>query len=407
MENVHLPSKASDQGAYERKAGRLPRHLQDVLNLSTLEQAASRHWPKPMREYVLGAAEDNRSLHANRSDFSDYDWVTRVMVDVSQRTTQTTLWGHTYQAPFGIAPIGISALLAYDGDAVLAESARTAGIPMIMSGSSLTRLEEVYEKAPGTWFQAYLPGNGQRRKALIERIARAGYETLVVTVDIPVWANRENNIRAGFSLPVRPSASLAWQGLTHPRWLVQTFCKTLLLRGMPYFENSFAERGAPAFSAKAVRETAGRDHLQWSDLSAIRQQWRGQLVVKGVLSPHDARQAVSAGADGIIVSNHGGRQLDGAVSALRALPEIADAIGHQVSVMLDGGVRRGSDVLAALALGARLVFAGRPFISAAALGGHAGVAHAIELLRAEVDRNMAMLGVNDVRQLGPDRLRQR
>ena len=241
---------------------------------------------------------------------------------------------------------------------------------------------------------------------MIDRIAHAGFETLVITVDSPVWANRENNIRSGFSTPLRPSLRLAWDGLVRPRWLFGTLARTLLTTGMPYFENSFATRGAPILSRTAVRDTTGREHLNWAHIARIRRKWRGPMILKGILHPDDALRARQHGADGIIVSNHGGRQLDGAASALRVLPAILERVGD-LPVMLDGGVRRGTDVLKALALGARAVFAGRPFMYAAAAAGATGVNRAIQLLRDEVDRDLAMLGVNRLYELDTDFLIRR
>lgn len=367
--------------------------LAKVLCLSDFEELAKRKLPRPLFGFIAGAAEDNRSLDANLTAFDDFYFVPRVMVDVSARSQQIGLFGRTYAAPFGLAPVGISAFLAYDGDVVLAQAARRANVPAIMSGTSLIPMEEVAERAPGTWFQAYLPGDTTRIDPLIDRVARAGFETLVVTVDIPVWANRENNVRAGFSTPLRPSLRLAWDGAIRPRWLFGTMLRTLLARGMPHFENSFATRGAPILSRTAIRDTTGRDHLNWADIARIRRQWKGALVIKGVLNAEDAIRARGIGADGIVVSNHGGRQLDGATPALRVLPRVLDAV-PDLPVMVDGGFRRGSDVLKAVALGARCVFAGRPFIYSAVVGGQGGVQRAIQLLREEVDRNMAMLGVN-------------
>jgi L-lactate dehydrogenase (cytochrome) len=210
-------------------------------------------------------------------------------------------------------------------------------------------------------------------------------------------------VRTGFSTPLKPSLRLAWDGLTRPRWLAGTFMRTLLAHGMPHFENSFATRGAPIVSSSVLRDFSARDHLSWEHVARIRRQWPGTLIIKGILHPQDAALARQHGADGIIVSNHGGRQLDGAVSPLSALPAVAEAAGN-MTVMMDSGVRRGSDVLKALALGASFVFVGRPFNYAAAVGGEAGVSHAIGLLRAEVDRNMAMLGINHVQEMGPDLL---
>nr|WP_041655649.1 alpha-hydroxy acid oxidase [Achromobacter xylosoxidans] len=381
----------------------LPRALARMLSLDDFEAAAKRRLPRPIFGYVAGAAEDNQSLRGNRSAFAQYSFSPRVLVDVSRRTQQTEIFGRRYASPFGIAPMGISALSAYRGDIVLARAAREQGIPAILSGTSLIPMEEVIRAAPGTWFQAYLPGDPQRIDALVERARRAGYETLVLTVDIPVSANRENNVRTGFSTPLKPSLRLAWDGLTRPRWLAGTFMRTLLAHGMPHFENSFATRGAPIVSASVLRDFSARDHLSWEHVARIRSQWPGTLIIKGILHPQDAALARQHGADGIIVSNHGGRQLDGAVSPLRALPGVVAAAGG-MTVMMDSGVRRGSDVLKALALGASFVFVGRPFNYAAAVGGEAGVSHAIGLLRAEIDRNMAMLGINNLREMQADLL---
>lgn len=378
---------------------KLPRRLRPILSLADFEVAAKKVLPRPIFGYIAGAAEDEKSLAANRTAFDEVKFRPKVLVDVSGRSQATEIFGQRYASPFGIAPVGISAIAAYRGDVVLAQTAREERIPAIMSGTSLIPMEAVHEAAPGTWFQAYLPGDAARRDALIERIAAAGFATLVLTVDIPVWANRENNVRTGFSLPLRPSVRLAFDGVSRPRWLMQTFARTLLSSGMPHFENSFATRGAPILSASAIRDTTGRDHLNWTDIERIRQRWRGNLVIKGILNKCDAERAVALGADGIIVSNHGGRQLDGAVEPLAVLPEICESVAHKTTVMADSGIRRGGDVLKALALGARFVFLGRPFAYAASVGGAEGVRHAITLLRDEVDRNMAMLGALTLAQV--------
>jgi L-lactate dehydrogenase (cytochrome) len=374
--------------------------LRRVLSLDDFESHARRHLPRPVFGYVAGAVETNWSLGDNRAAFAEFGFLPRMLVDVSKRSTQAMLFGHRYAAPFGIAPLGISALYAYRGDLVLASAAADANIPMIMSGSSLIRLEEVAAKCPSTWFQAYLPGDVPAIVALVERVARAGFETLVVTVDSQVAGNRENNIRTGFSTPLRPTLRLAFDGISHPRWLCGTFLRTLACHGMPHFENNFATRGAPIVSPNVLRDYSDRGHLHWEHWHIVRRMWKGPLVIKGILDKADARLAREAGADGIIVSNHGGRQLDGAVAALRVLPGIVAAC-PDIPVMLDGGVRRGTDVLKALALGARFVFIGRPFAFAAAIGGTAGVAHAIALLSAEIERDMAMLGVNGLGELHP------
>ena len=381
----------------------MPKRIVENLCLEDFERAARRFLPRPIFEYIAGGAETNQSLQDNRLAFDEFGFVPRVLTDVSKRSQQTSLLGRTYAAPFGIAPMGISALFAYRGDLVLAKAATASNVPMIMSGSSLIPLEQVATEGPAEWFQAYLPGDVPRITALIERVARARFEILVITVDCQVAGNRENNIRAGFSTPLRPSARLAWDGVTHPRWLFGTFLRTLLRHGMPHFENNDATRGPPIVSPNILRDYSDRGHLNWQHLELVRRLWKGRLVIKGVLDAQDARIARETGAEGVIVSNHGGRQLDGAISALRALPSIVAAC-PDIPVMMDGGVRRGTDILKALALGARFVFVGRPFGYAAAIGGQEGVMHAIRLLSGEVQRDMALLGITTLAELGSHHL---
>lgn len=380
------------------QAGELPARLGHILCLDDFERAASRHLPKPVFAYISGAVERNYSLRANAAAFDRYEFVPRMLVGTSARSTATTLFGKRWSAPFGMAPMGICALSAYRGDLVLTQAAARENVPMIMSGSSLIRLEEVVQANPDAWFQAYLPGDEPSMIALVERVKAAGYRTLVVTVDANIASNRENNIRAGFSMPLRPSLSLAWEGITHPRWLFGTFLKTIARHGLPHFENNYARRGAPILSQNVLRDFSDRGHMNWNHFRMIRRLWPGHLVIKGILDVRDARLAVDSGADGIIVSNHGGRQLDGTVPPLRVLPGIVQAC-PEVPVMIDSGFRRGTDVLKAVALGAKFVFVGRPFNYAASVAGEDGVRKAIGLLREEVSRNMAMLGVNGLSEL--------
>jgi len=368
------------------------RRLARLLSLHDFEAAARRRLPRPIFGYVAGSVEDRVSERANRDAFADYVFRPRVLVDVSARSQEVELFGQRYSAPVGIAPMGIAALTAYRGDVVLARAARDTGVVNIMSGSSLIRLEDVMAEAPNTWFQAYLPGDEPRITALIDRVAAAGVQTLVVTVDMPVYANRENNVRAGFSTPIRPSLTLAWQGISRPRWLFGTFLRTLVQHGMPHFENNYATRGAPILSRSVMRDFAERGHLNWAHIARIRRRWQGVMIIKGIIDPRDAVRARELGMDGVIVSNHGGRQLDGTMAPLHALPDVVGEAGKMV-VMLDSGVRRGTDVLKALALGARCVFVGRPFNYAASVAGEAGVRHAIGLLQDEISRDLGLLGV--------------
>ncbi|MCD2514256.1 alpha-hydroxy acid oxidase [Comamonas endophytica] len=401
VEDYAAPSSSSPASA---GVPALPRRLRGILSLDDFEYAARDFLPKPIFAYVSGGCETNRSLQANRSAFADHAWQPRMLTDTSRRTLDTTLLGETYAAPFGIAPMGISALSAYRGDLVQAQAAAAANIPMILSGTSLIPMEEVVQANPRAWFQAYVPGEPERILLLLERVERAGFGTLVVTVDTPVSGNRENNLRAGFSTPLRPSLRLAWEGITHPGWLCGTALRTLLRHGMPHFENSQAKRGAPILSSTVTRDFGARDHLSWEHFDLIRRRWKGRLVIKGILHKDDAIQARDHGADGIILSNHGGRQLDGVVSPLRVLPGIVQALGPDYPVMIDSGFRRGNDVLLALALGAKFVFVGRPFNYAGAVAGAAGVRHAIAILGSEVLRNMALIGVTSPADLGREHL---
>ncbi|MBX4895480.1 alpha-hydroxy acid oxidase [Rhizobium bangladeshense] len=381
---------------------RSTRLCRDALCLDDFEMSARRHLPKPLFGYIAGATETNASLRHNAEAFQAYAFRPRVLLDVSRRSTETSLFGKTYAAPFGIAPMGISALMAYRGDIVLAQGADRSGIPMIISGSSLIPLEEIAAVSPQAWFQAYLPGEPDRIDALIDRVAAAGIGTLLLTVDTATLPNRENNVRAGFSTPLRPGLRLAWQGISHPRWTTGTFLRTIVRHGIPHFENSYATRGAPIISSNVTRDFGKRDHLNWSHLERIRKRWSGKLVVKGIMHPEDAARAANTGADGVIVSNHGGRQLDGTASPLQVLPEIAARVGDNIAVMIDGGIRRGTDIMKALALGACFVFVGRPFLYAAAVAGLPGVVRAADILKKELHGNMALLGVTRVTDISTD-----
>lgn len=405
LQDYPIASHTSPRGG--ASAWHVPKRLLPILSLADFEIEARRILPSPIFAYVSGGCETDRAMSGSEEAFLDYDWITRVFTDTSKRSLATTLFDERWAAPIGIAPMGISALSAYRGDLIQTQAARDAQIPAIMSGSSLIRLEEIAQANPKAWFQAYVPGEPAKIAALVDRVKAAGFKTLVVTADVPVSGNRENNVRARFSTPLRPSVRLAWDGITHPRWLLGTAIKTILRHGIPHFENSGATRGAPIIAANVLREFGARDHLSWAHIREMRERWGGRFIVKGILSPEDALMAREIGADGVIVSNHGGRQLDGAIAPLRALPAVVEALGPNYTVMIDGGFRRGSDVLMALALGAKFVFVGRPFNYAGTVGGQAGVTHAIGILATEMARNMAMLGVLSPSELGPSHLRRR
>lgn len=379
-----------------------PRVLRKILSLADFEDAARRYIPRPIFGYIVSGSETNSSIRANRDAYDDVAFVPRILVDTGERTQKTTLFGRTYDSPFGISPMGGNSLAAYQGDLVLARAAAQANIPMILSGAALTALEKVREAGPTAWFQAYLPGERGPITQLVERVARGGYDTLVLTVDVSVAANLEFGVRSGFRKPFRPTLRLAWDGITRPGWLFSVFARTLLLHGMPHVENMTGPR-SPVLAIGGERDRGRLDKLSWPHLELIRSLWKGNLVVKGILNREDARIARESGVDGIIVSNHGGRQLDGSIAPLRVLPSIAsEAAG--MTVMIDSSIRRGTDVLKALGLGAQFVFIGRPMLYAAAIAGEAGVHHAVRLLRDEIHRDMALLGITKLADMKRERL---
>jgi L-lactate dehydrogenase (cytochrome) len=389
----------------QRAESAVPPSLRKYLSLDDFEVAARRRLPKFLYGYIAGAVETDAALADNRRAFAEYGFVPRVLNDVSGRNQTTTLFGKSYAAPFGIPPMGSAALCAYRGDVVLTRAAAAMNLPMCLSASSLITLEDVRRENPAAWYQAYLAGDASRIEPLVDRVAAAGYDTFVVTADVPVSSNRENNIRNGFQVPLAITPRLAWDIATHPHWLFGVWARTLINYGMPHFENMDAVRGPPVLAKNLMRNIGKRDQLAWKHVELIRRRWKGKLVIKGLIAPADARIARESGVDGVIVSNHGGRQLDGTVSALRTLPEIARDAGG-MTVMLDGGIRRGTDVLKALALGAQFVFVGRPLLYAAMVGGEAGVSRALTLLRDEVDRDMALLGIRSIGEITPELVRK-
>ena len=389
----------------QRAESAVPPSLRKYLSLDDFEVAARRRLPKFLYGYIAGAVETDAALADNRRAFAEYGFVPRVLNDVSGRNQTTTLFGKNYAAPFGIPPMGSAALCAYRGDVVLTRAAAAMNVPMCLSASSLITLEDVRRENPAAWYQAYLAGDASRIEPLVDRVAAAGYDTFVVTADVPVSSNRENNIRNGFQVPLAITPRLAWDIATHPHWLFGVWARTLMNYGMPHFENMDAGRGPPVLAKNLMRNIGKRDQLAWKHVELIRKRWNGKLVIKGLIAPADARIARESGVDGVIVSNHGGRQLDGTVSALRTLPEIAREAGG-MTVMLDGGIRRGTDVLKALALGARFVFVGRPLLYAAMVGGEAGVSRALSLLRDEVDRDMALMGIRSIGEITPELVRK-
>jgi len=294
--------------------------------------------------------------------------------------------------------MGSARIIAADGDVALARAAESAGIPFVLSGASLTPMEVVRKAGSNTWFQAYMPGEIDRIGPLIERVEAAGFDTLVITADTAVHPKHERAARHGFRFPVRPTWGLVCQGLIRPKWLWQTLLRNRMAGTKFCFENMDAGRGPPIFSPTLVRDIGRRDALSWTHVEDVRRRWKGKLVIKGIMSCEDAVVAERCGVDGIIISNHGGRQIDCAASSLEALRRIRE-FNLSMTLMLDGGIRRGSDVLTALRLGADFVFVGRPLLFAAAIGGERGVREAIDLLAGEIDISLALLGASDLETL--------
>jgi (S)-mandelate dehydrogenase len=367
------------------------------LNAEDWRQEARRPLPRFVFDYVDGAADDGVCLRRNRSDFDAITLRPRVLRDTSAIDPSMTVFGRRWAFPVGIAPTGLNGLVRPGGDGMLARAAAQADIPFLMSTASNERIEQVRgTSASGEqWMQLYV-----MHRELAERIVRradaAGFRALVLTVDVPVSGNREMDLRNGFRLPFKPTPRLAWDVVTHPGWALRA-----ARSGPPQFANLRPEDGEPispslqaALLARAMDRTLIWEHLAW-----LRGMWKGPLLLKGILHADDARRAIDHGADGVIVSNHGGRQLDAAPSAISALPAVASAVAGRIPVFMDGGVRRGSDVLKALALGACAAFAGRPLVFALAAGGSEGASTWLQTLREDVVRTMALLGVRRLAEL--------
>jgi (S)-mandelate dehydrogenase len=387
---------------------------QDAVNIEDLHQIAKRKLPRIIFDYIEGGVEDERGLQRNEAAFHKHRLLPRYLVDVSKRDQTRTAFGRTYASPFGISPTGGVGLYRREGEVMLAEAAKAANIPYIMSGGSNASMEQAIRVAPdNVWFQLYAAKDMAVTDALVGRARDDGLGALVLTVDVPVHPKRERNYRSGFakvrsgsvaeSFKLKPSIIL--EALFHPKWVAEY----VRLGGAPTLGNwaPHAPPGADKGEVIAFGRTQTPASAQtWRDLERYRKLFPRALVVKGILNPADAIRAVEAGADGIIVSNHGGRQLDQAPASLDALPAVKAAVGDKATVMLDSGVRRGADILIALCLGAQFVFSGRPNLYGAISGGVPGVLKAIDIFRNEVDLVMAQIGCPSLNELGPDFLWQ-
>ncbi len=373
-----------------------------AYNIFDLRDIALKRVPKGLFEFVDRGTEDEVSLRNNRAVFERLRFKTRTLRDVSKRSTETTIFGVKHKMPMVIAPTGTAGLMWYEGELALARAARAAGIPFTLATGSITSMERVAEHAGGElWFQLYMWPDRSMSHELVLRAKAAGFKALVVTVDGVASGNREYNVRNGFTLPFSFSPRNVVDMVSHPRWLLSVMLRYLVTTGMPMYANYPEAARAKMTKGPVGRSSLRTDSISWDDLDALRKIWPHKLIVKGMLNPQDAALAVDHGADGIGVSNHGGRNLDGIISPLEVLPEIVDAVGKRASVFMDSGIRRGSDVIKALALGADAVMVGRSTLYGVAAGGEAGAARALDLYREEISRNMALLGLCTVDEIGP------
>ncbi|MGE0307231.1 MAG: alpha-hydroxy acid oxidase [Acidimicrobiia bacterium] len=361
-----------------------------------MRESARRRLPRAVFDYIDGGAEDETTLDRNSSAFGAYQLRARVLVDVSTRSLATTVCGLPLDLPFLIAPTGLSGMVHPDGELGGMRAALRHGTSLILSTAASYSMEEI-TRATGTapWFQLYPTPVRDLSGALLDRAAAVGCPAAVVTVDCPIVGRRERDLRNGAALPPQPSLSNIVSLARHPRWVAG------IVRGkratMKNFEPDAGVVEAATLAARSLRLLD--PSLTWDALSWIRDRWSGPLLVKGLMHPDDAREAVSRGADGVIVSNHGGRQLDGAMGTMEALGPVVDAVADRCDVLIDGGIRRGVHLVKALALGAKACLIGRPWLYGLAHGGTAGVDQTIEILSSELDRALALLGVPSVDQL--------
>jgi (S)-mandelate dehydrogenase len=369
-----------------------------AMDIEELRSIARRRLPAFVREYIEGGSEDERTLGHNRDALAGVRFVHRALVDVSTRSLETTVFGQPAALPCAIGPTGFNGMLWKHGDAALAAAAKAAGIPFVASTVSSDPLPLIAKHAGRLWFQLYVFRDEAPVTALISRADDAGCEALVITVDAPMLGNRTwdaRNYVGKLQLSLRAKLDV----LAHVRWLFGV----LLPSGLPSFGNLdefLPPEGRTPLNGARYSAAQLNSGLSWDDIARIRERWPRRLIIKGLLAKDDVLRAASLGVDGVVLSNHGGRQLDGDASAIDVLPAIARELKGRLTLMVDGGFRRGSDIAKALALGADLVLLGRATLYGLAAGGEAGATHALQLLRGELDRVLALVGCPSVASLG-------
>lgn len=385
-------------GFYHLKRSRTMKRNRSEANIDDMARSARRHLPKVIWDYLDGGAEDEVTIRCNRNAFDRYRFRPRTVTGNGKRDLSISLWNMKLSAPFMIAPTGLNGIIRPDADLMLARAAAETGIAFALSTASNNSLEQIASAIAGPRFFQMYPWGGQKlSKRLIERAGEAGYDGLIVTVDSLIPGNRERDVRNRFEHALHLSPRILLDAATHPNWVITTWLK----RGMPRFENivEFVGSNASAYELAAFTRTQRNPFYSWDDIAWVRQNWRGPLLIKGILTSEDAKMALNRGVDGIVVSNHGGRALDGAPASLDVLPEIAEAAKGMV-VLIDSGFRRGSDIVKALALGAHAVMLGRAPLYGLAAGGEAGVRHVLDTLRSEVDRVMGQIGCASISDIG-------
>lgn len=365
--------------------------IERTASIDDLRAIARRRLPRFAFDFIDGGAESETGLARNRKALDEILLTPRYLTDVTRIETETELFGRSYAAPFGIAPMGFINMAWPGTDLMLARLAARQGVPHLVSTAASTSLEELAEAAEGrAWFQIYVSSDAEVTGRILDRAEAAGYEALVVTVDVSAPAKRDRDIRNGLRIPFRPTPDILADLALHPRWSLGS-----LRHGAPHFANLSGEH-AGALANLTLAEVQERllmaSGFDWEALKRLRDRWKGPLVLKGILRADDALLAAKAGCDGLIVSNHGGRQVDYGPASIEALPAIAEACAGRMKLLFDSGVRRGADIVRAKALGADFAFAGRAFAYGAAAGAEAGVARAFELLDMELRRTLAQIG---------------
>lgn len=373
--------------------------LERAASIDDLRRLAKRRIPRFAFDLVDGGAESERNLRRNIEAFEEVQLTPRYMVDVSDLDTRATLFGRTFDAPFGMAPIGMLNAFWPDADLILARLCARENIPYVASSAASTTLERLAEAADGNgWFQLYVSSDETVTEGLIARAEAAGYGVMMVTADVPAAGKRDRDIRNQLSVPFRITPEVLVELIANPRWSLAT-----LRHGKPNIAN-YADLLHSATSYADVQKTLITARFTWKHLKRLRERWKGVLLVKGILHPQDAVQCAEMGCDGIVVSNHGGRQVAFGPPTVEALPDIAEALGGRIKVLLDSGVRRGADLLRARALGADFAFTGRALAFGVGAGGAAGAQRAMDILKLELVRALGQLGVTCYRAVGPSAL---